>query len=68
MKRILTFTNYTIILGVRISREHTENPNTNIWASPDLTFWAVGYSPPPESQLAIHIYYVKYERKYLQQY
>ena len=43
----------------RFSREHTKNPS----ARPDVTFWAVGYHPPPrppESQLAFHIYYVKY--------
>ena len=44
------------------SREHTKNPNANDRARPEVTFWAVGYhSPPPESQLAFHIYYVKYE-------
>ena len=42
------------------SREHTKNPNANVWARPDVTFWAVGYHPP-KSQLAFHIYYVKYE-------
>ena len=39
-----------------------KSPNANDQARPDVTFWAVGYhSPPPESQLAFHIYYVKYE-------
>ena len=42
------------------SREHTENPNANVRARPDVTFWAVGYHSP-ESQLAFHISYVKYE-------
>ena len=46
----------------RFSREHTKNPNANVWARQDVTFWAVGYhSPPPEFQLVFHIYYVKYE-------
>ena len=46
----------------RFLREHTKNPNANDRARPDVTFWTVGYhSPPPESQLAFHIYYVKYE-------
>ena len=45
--------------GKKISREHTKNPNANVRARPDVTFWAVGYHPP-ESQLAFHIYYVKY--------
>ena len=46
----------------RFSRGHTKYPITNVQARPDFTFWAVGYhSPLPESQVAIHIYYVKYE-------
>ena len=45
----------------RFSREHTKNPNANVRARPDFTFWAVGYHSPPESQLAFHISYVKYE-------
>ena len=62
MKRELTCTNYFIILEKRFSREHTKNPNANVWARPDVTFWAVGYhSPHPEFQLAFDIYYVKYE-------
>ena len=59
-----TCTNYFIILKKKISREHTKNPKANVWARPDVIFWAVGYHsppPPPESQLAFHIYYVKYE-------
>ena len=60
MKRKLTCTNYIIILEKRVSREHTTNPDTNVRARPDFTFSAVGYHPPhTESQLAIHIYYVK---------
>ena len=27
----------------RFSREHTTNPKANVWARPDVTFWAVGY-------------------------
>ena len=62
MKRKLTCTNYFILLEKKISREHTKNPNTNVRARLDVTFWALGYhSPPPEFQLAFHIYYVKYE-------
>ena len=65
MKRKLTCTNYFIILEKRFSIEHTKNPNANVRARPDVTFWAVGYHspppPPPESQLAFHIYYVQYE-------
>ena len=30
----------------RFSREHTKNPNANVRACPDVTFWAVGYHPP----------------------
>ena len=46
----------------RFSREHTKTPNAKVFPRPDGTFWAVGYhSPPPEFQLAFHIYYVKYE-------
>ena len=29
------------------SREHTINPNVNVWACPDVKFWAVEYHPPP---------------------
>ena len=45
------------------SREHTKNPNANVPAHPDVTFglWDIIPPPPPESQLAFHIYYVKYE-------
>ena len=54
----------SLYMKQRFSREHTNNPNANVWARPDVTFWAVGYhspNPPPESQLAFHIYNVKYE-------
>ena len=62
MKRKLTCTYYFIILEKRFSRRHTKNPNANVRARPDVTIRAVGYhSPPHESQLAFHIYYVKYE-------
>ena len=66
MKRKLICTNYFIILEKRFSREHTKKPNANAWARPDVTFWAVGYysPPPPEFQLAFHIYYVKYENTF----
>ena len=61
MKRKLTCTNYFIILQ-NFFREHTKNLNAYVRARQDVTFWAVGYhSPPPEFQLAFHIYYVKYE-------
>ena len=60
MERKLTCTYYFIILKKRFSREPTKNPNANDRARPDVTFWAVGYHPPP-SQLAFHIYYVNYE-------
>ena len=67
MKRKLTCTNYFIILEKNFSREHTEKPNAIVQARSDVTFWAVGYHsphpppPPSQSQLAFHIYYVKYE-------
>ena len=53
----------SLYMKKRFSREHTKNPNANVRARPDVTFWAVGYHspPPPEFQLAFHIYYVKYE-------
>ena len=60
MKTKLTCTNYFIILEKRFSREHTKNPNANVWARPDVTFWAVGYHSP-ESKLAFHIYYINNE-------
>ena len=28
----------------RYSSEHTKNPNANVRACPDVTFWAVGYN------------------------
>ena len=63
MKRKLTCTNYFFILEKQYSREHTKSPNAYVLARPDVTFWAVGYLPPPPGfQLAIHIYYVKYEK------
>ena len=50
MKRKLTCTYYFIILEKkRFSRKHTTNPNAYAWALPDVTFWAVGYHPPPPS-------------------
>ena len=64
MKRRLTCTNHLIILK-NISREHTKNLIANVRARPDVTFWAAGYHPPPpESQLAFHMYYVKYENTF----
>ena len=46
----------------RFSRRHNKNPNANVRARLDITFWAVGYhsSPPPQFQLAFHIYNVKW--------
>ena len=39
---------YTLYMKKRFSREHTKNPNANVWARPDVTFWAVGHhSLPP---------------------
>ena len=61
MNRKLTCNNYFIIREIRFSSEHTKSPNTNVLARPDVIFWAVGYHPSPESQLAFHIYYVKYD-------
>ena len=43
MERNVTCTNDFIILE---KREHTKNPNANVWARPDITFWAVRYHPP----------------------
>ena len=61
MKRKLTCTKYFIILKKkRFGRKYTKNPNANVRAHPDVTVWAVGYHSPV-SQLAIHIYYVKYD-------
>ena len=56
----LTRTNYFIIME-KITREHTNNPNANVRARPDVQFFDDGYHPPPQSQLAFHIYYEKYE-------
>ena len=59
----VTCTYFFIIFEKRFSREHTKTPNANVQALPDVTFWDIihPYPPPPESQLAFHIYYVKYE-------
>ena len=46
MKRKLTFYlsfHYT----EKNSGEHPKNPNAYVRAHPDVTFWAVGYHPPP---------------------
>ena len=61
MKRKLTCTNYFIILEKTIFKRAHQNPNASVRARPDVIFWAVGYPPPPEFQLAFHIYYVKYK-------
>ena len=61
MKRKLTCTNYFILPEKGFLREHTKKPNANVQDRPDVTFWAVGYQSPPESELVFHIYYVKYE-------
>ena len=54
-------TNYFIILEKFFQESTPKNPNANVQARPDVIFWAVWYHPAPESQLAFHIYYVKYE-------
>ena len=46
MKRKLSFTNHFIILEKRFSRERINNQNGNVWARPDVMFWAVGYHSP----------------------
>ena len=61
MKRKITCTNYFIILEKRFSREHTKNLKANVWAAQTLHFGLWDMIPPPESQLAFHICYVKYE-------
>ena len=54
-------TNYFIILRKkRFSREHTKNPNANVRVRPDLPFWLWDIIPP-ESHLAFHTHYIKYE-------
>ena len=32
--------------GNKDSKEHTKNPNANVQARPDITFWAVGSHSP----------------------
>ena len=59
MKRKLTCTTYIILVDC-FSRKHTKKRNSTVRAHQDFTFSAVGYHRP-ESQLAIHIYYVKFE-------
>ena len=60
LKGILLVLIIALYMKKRFSREHTKNPNANVRARPDVTFWAVGYHSP-KSQLAFHIYYVNYE-------
>ena len=60
LKGILLVHIIALYMKKRFSREHTKNPNANVRARPDVTFWAVGYHSP-KSQLALHIYYVNYE-------
>ena len=62
MERKLTCTNYFIILEKKTFKRAHQNPNANDWAHPVITNRAVGYHspPPPEFQLAFHIYHVKY--------
>ena len=60
MKKSLLVLIISLYWKKRFSREHTKNLNANVRACPDVTFWAVGYHPP-QSQLAFHTYYVKYE-------
>ena len=61
MKRKLTCTNYFLILEKKkIFKRAHQHTNVTVLAHPDVTFWAVGYHSP-ESKLAFHIYYVKYE-------
>ena len=47
----------------KIFKRTHQNQNANARARLDGIFWAVGYHPPPppESQIAFHIYYAKYE-------
>ena len=48
----------------RFSRDHTKIQKANAQARPDVIFPAVGYHPPPpKSQLAFHLYYIKYKNK-----
>ena len=61
MERKLSCADYFIILQNRFPRENIKNPNVNVRARPDVTILGYGISFPPESQLAYHIYYVKYE-------
>ena len=46
----------------RFLREHAKNPNANdrLAQTSHFGLWDI-IPPPPESQLAFHIYYVKYE-------
>ena len=44
-----------------LQKSTPKSPNADDHARPDVIFWAVEYHSPPESQLAFHIYYVKYE-------
>ena len=61
MKRKLTFTNYYIIPEKKDTQESTQKIQMlMIGLAQHVSFWAVGYHSP-QSQLAFHIYYVKYD-------
>ena len=61
MKRKLTCSYYFIVLEKnRFPKRAHQNPNANVRAHPDVTFGLLDIIPS-ESQLAFHIYYVKYE-------
>ena len=60
MKRKFTCTYHFIRLEKKIFKRAHQNPNANVRARLDVAFW-VWYIIPPESQLAFHIYYLRYE-------
>ena len=63
MKRKLTRTNYFIILEKKDFQESTPKIQMLMFGlakTSHFGLWDI-IPPPPESQLAFHIYYVKYE-------
>ena len=60
MKRNLIILIISLYWKKKIFKRAHQNPNANVCACPDVTFWAVGYNSP-KFQLAFQIYYVKYE-------
>ena len=63
MKSKLTCTNYFIILEIKDFQESTPKLQMLMFELAQTSHFWLWDIIPPESQLAFHIYYVKYENK-----